>query len=65
MKFALVKQDVYQDLYVCSSKADGIEALESTLMRIGPLSLIEDYHADFFIIKENKDRKSTRLNSSH
>lgn len=64
MKIALVKQDIYQDLYVCSKddRSGGgqelsCEILKSTLMRIGPLGLIHDFNADFYIIKEQKNKE--------
>lgn len=52
MKIALVKQDVYDDLYVCKTPLKPEDVYRSTLMRTGPLSLITDYKADFLIIKE-------------
>lgn len=52
MKIALVKQDVYDDLYVCKTPLKPEDVYKSTLMRTGPLSLITDYKADFLIIKE-------------
>ena len=65
MKIALVKKDIYQDLYVCSKNENCIgggqelsaEILKSTLMRIGPLGLIHDFDADFYIIKEQKTKE--------
>lgn len=57
MKIALVKQDVYQDLYVCGSgTAPGI-MLESTIMRVGPLGLFTLFPSDYLIVKEAKERE--------
>lgn len=55
MKIALVKQDIYQDLYVCAKNDTPLTVLKSTLMRIGPLALLTDYGADFYIIKAQPD----------
>ena len=53
MKIALVKQDVYADLYVASRKeSDPAEVLFSSMMRVGPYGLIENLEADFIIVKE-------------
>ena len=57
MKIALVKQDVYQDLYVCAKNDNPFNILKSTLMRIGPLALLTDYGADFYIIKEQPEHE--------
>ena len=41
LKIALVKQDVYQDLYVCpSSEKDAGAILMSSQMRVGPLLFV-------------------------
>jgi hypothetical protein len=57
MKIALVKQDVYQDLYVCSNRVSPREVLESTIMRVGPLGLFTLLDADFFIVKEGNEKE--------
>ena len=57
MKYALIKQDVYQDLYVCSHKERDVKnILFSSIMRVGPFGLIKDLNADFYIIKEDEIR---------
>jgi hypothetical protein len=53
MRIALVKQDVYQDLYVCANRTAPAKALESTIMRVGPLGLFTLCDADFFILRED------------
>lgn len=55
MKFAFVKQDVYQDLYVAGPKASAEELLFSSLMRVGPIGLFTLAAADFLILKEEQD----------
>lgn len=57
MKIALVKQDIYPDLYVHSKTGKPEDFLKSTLMRTGPLGLVADYKADFYIIKEQKTKE--------
>ena len=57
MKIALVKQDIYQDLYVSAPKADPWERLSSTLMRTGPLGLFTDLDTEFYIVREHFSRE--------
>lgn len=52
MKIALVKQDVYQDLYVCENRANKRELLFSSEGRVGMFSLFSLYDADFYIVEE-------------
>ncbi len=62
-KLALVKEACYQDLWVCN-QSDGLEKmLNSSLMRIGPLGLLEIFNADFFILKTNKSLSAQKLRS--
>lgn len=51
MRFALVKQDVYQDLYCCPKRSDARTAVLSSLMRSGPVALLTRLKADFLIVK--------------
>ena len=56
IKIALLKQDVYQDLYVCPmSEKNASAVLFSSMMRVGPIGLISELGADFYIIKEEKE----------
>ena len=57
MKIALVKQDVYQDLYVAALGATPYDLLASTLMRVGPLGLFTLLGADFHIVKESSAKE--------
>ena len=52
MKIALVKQDVYQDLYVGNKDMSLAELLYSSAGRVGPISLFDEYDCDFYIVKE-------------
>ena len=61
MKYALVKQDVYQDLYVCNKNEKDLKSiLFSSIMRVGPFGLIADLGADFYIIKEDENYPETQ-----
>lgn len=52
MRIALVKQDVYQDLYVGDKKMSPQELLYSSSGRVGPISLFDEYDCDFYIVEE-------------
>jgi hypothetical protein len=59
MKFALVKQEVYQDLYVCDSKEkSALKILLSSMGRVGPIGLMAELQCDFFIIKEELNKET-------
>lgn len=56
VKIAFIKQEVYQDLYVCRpTERDPAEILFSSQMRVGPIGLMAELGADFFIIKTEPD----------
>lgn len=57
MKIALIKQDTYQDLYVCANRANIDELLLSTQMRVGMFGLFSMFDADFYIVKEAKEKE--------
>lgn len=51
LKIALVKQVVYQDLYVCPvTEKDPARILFSSMGRVGPMGLPADLNADFYIV---------------
>ncbi|MBP6508237.1 MAG: hypothetical protein KA257_11795 [Opitutaceae bacterium] len=52
MKIALIKQDVYQDLYVNACGSSPAELLFSSIARVGPIGLFTLWGADFHIIRE-------------
>ncbi len=55
-KIALLKQEVYQDLYVCPATEKDPEAiLLSSMGRVGPIGLVAELGADFYIIKEGRE----------
>lgn len=60
MKIALVKADVYQDLYVAGPDASPEELLFSSIMRVGPIGLFTLCDATFHIVRE-EDTPETRV----
>ena len=51
MRIAFVKQEVYQDLYVCpTSEKDPAKILFSSQLRVGPIGLMAELNADFYIV---------------
>lgn len=55
LKIALVKQVVYQDLYVCpTGEKDPVKVLFSSMGRVGPMGLLADLDADFYIVNTTK-----------
>lgn len=59
LKIALVKQEIYQDLYVCPhTEKVSAAILLSSMLRVGPIGLIHDLGADFYIVKEEKNSET-------
>ena len=55
IRIALVKQDVYQDLYVSGSgERDPASMLFSSTNRVGPIGLFTLLGADFYIVREEQ-----------
>jgi hypothetical protein len=50
---AFVKQDLYNDLYCCPSRSASVEAVRSSLRRTGPIGLLIDLKAHFFMVNED------------
>lgn len=48
LRLALIKQDIYQDLYACPPATS--EPYRFSLMRSGPLGLFTAFHADCFVV---------------
>ena len=62
LKIAFVKQDVYQDLYVCPvSEKDPAAILFSSMGRVGPIALMSDLGADFYIVEDDPRDKETKV----
>lgn len=54
-RIALVKQDVYQDLYCCPPNSKSKNLILSSFQRSGFVALFTKLNADFWIIKTEKD----------
>lgn len=55
MKIALLKQEIYQDLYVCPvTEKNPANILFSSMGRVGPIGLMAELGADFYIVKEEQ-----------
>lgn len=59
LKIALVKQEVYQDLYVCPvTEHDPAAILFSSMGRVGPIGLMAELGADFYIVREEPQQET-------
>lgn len=59
LKIALVKQEVYQDLYVCPhTENNPANILFSSQGRVGPIALMAELGADFYIVKEELQKET-------
>jgi hypothetical protein len=64
-KIALVKQDVYQDLYCIKPFQPAISVLKSSLRRAGPVGLLKECDADFFIVKTSFEKECSVWQEKH
>ena len=60
-KLALVKEACYQDLWTCNKSEGYKKLLESSLLRVGPVGLLEIFDGDFYILKTNKSNTAKKL----
>ena len=51
---ALIKQCVYNDLYCCPSRTPAAEAIQSSLLRTGPMGFLTDLQAEFWHVREDE-----------
>ena len=63
-RIALVKEACYQDLWVCEQSLGLKSLLETSLLRTGPLGLIDIFDCDFFILETNKSKAARKLRSN-
>ncbi len=64
-KIALVKQDVYQDLYCCSPNSSVQEIILSSFQRSGFVGLFTKFNADFLIVKAEQDLECNIWQQKH
>ncbi len=60
-KLALVKEACYQDLWVCDKSKGLKKLLYSTLLRTGPIALLDVFKGDFFILETNRSKPAKNL----
>jgi len=53
LRWALVKQSIYPDLYSCPPRTPAREAVLSTIQRMGPAAFLVDLQADFWLVRED------------
>ena len=63
-KLALVKEACYQDLWTCDKSEGYKKLLESSLLRVGPVGLLEIFDGDFYILETNKSKTAKKIRSS-
>ena len=63
-RLALIKEACYQDLWVCDKSKGYKKLLESSLLRVGPVGLLEIFDGDFYILETNKSLTAKKLRSS-
>jgi len=56
-RIAIVKQDCNEDLYCCPPGLSARETLSSTLLRSGPVSLLTEFDAKFYIVRTEPDEE--------
>ena len=52
-KIAFIKEACYQDLWIGDNHDSSLDLIRSTLMRTGPIGLLEVFKSDFYIVKSN------------
>ena len=58
-KIALVKQNVYEDLYNCKYNISALDKLLSSNQRTGPVGLLAAFNPDFYIVEIEADDESS------
>lgn len=53
LRWAVVRQSTYPDLYSCPPGSPAREAVLSSLQRMGPAALLVDLRADFWLVRED------------
>ena len=62
LNIALVKNNTYQDLWVCNKTSNNLEVLKSSLMRVSPIGLSDIFNTDYIIIKDTNEYPSNIAN---
>ena len=60
-KIAFIKEACYQDLWIGDNKDTSSDLIRSTLLRTGPIGLLEIFGSDFFIVKSNNSNAGQKI----
>ena len=60
-KVAFVKESCHPDLWVGDKNDNYMDLVKTTLLRIGPIGLLDIFGADFFIVQSNFSNASNKL----
>ena len=63
-KIAFIKEACYQDLWIGDNKDTSADLIRSSLLRTGPIGLLEIFGSDFFIVKSNNSRAAQKIRFS-
>ena len=60
-KIAFIKEACYQDLWIGDNNDTSSDLIRSTLLRTGPIGLLEIFGSDFFIVKSNNSNAGQKI----
>ena len=60
-KIAFIKEACYQDLWIGDNNDTSSDLIRSTLLRTGPIGLLEIFGSDFFIVKSNNSKAGHKI----
>ena len=60
-KIAFIKEACYQDLWIGDNNDTSSDLIRSTLLRTGPIGLLEIFGGDFFIVKSNNSKAGQKI----
>ena len=60
-KIAFIKEACYQDLWIGDNKDTSSDLIRSTLLRTGPIGLLEIFGSDFYIVKSNNSNAGQKI----
>tara|TARA_Y200000002_G_scaffold358038_1_gene341059 strand:- start:2194 stop:3366 length:1173 start_codon:yes stop_codon:yes gene_type:complete len=60
-KIAFIKEACFQDLWIGDNNDTYPDLIRSTLMRTGPIGLLEIFGSDFFIVKSNNSSAGQKI----
>ena len=60
-KIAFIKEACYQDLWIGDNNDATSDLIRSTLLRTGPIGLLEVFRSDFFIVKSNNSKAGQKI----